>query len=139
MVAIEQNIDLFSQETQDSVDSIIKGSDEHLDLILSITKPLDSLTHKFIALNERLINEIDNYTLEELNDKIMPKLREVNKYCLMLIGAIRTSFLYKDVRQSLKNYSVQHDNFREILHDIQHFKIEKDHEFDNLLENLNSL
>jgi hypothetical protein len=136
MIAIEQNIDQFYLETEESTRVIIEGSDEYLDLILSITKPLDSIFEKF---NEGLYNTINNYSEEQIQSVIMPKLKQLNKSCLTLIGAIRTSILYRDIRTSLKNYSRQYEILREIIHDTNNFRIAKDDEFDNLLKELNAI
>lgn len=139
MIAIEQNIDTLFQETEESAKVIIEGSDEHLDLILSITKPLDILSQKFEKFNENFYYNIGNYSAQQLQDVIMPKLRQLNKACLTLIGAIRTSILYRDVRTSLKNYSRQYEVLREMIYDLHNFRIAKDDEFDNLLKELNDI
>ena len=139
MIAIEQNIDTLFQETEESTKVIIEGSDEHLDLILTITRPLDILSQKFEKFNESFYNTIGNYSGEQLQDVIMPKLRQLNKSCLTLIGAIRTSILYRDVRNSLKNYSRQYEILREIIYDTHNFRIAKDDELDNLLKELNAI
>lgn len=139
MIAIEQNIDKFYQETEESTQIIIDGSDEHLDLILSITKPLDVLSQKFEKFNEEIYNSINNYSEEQIRTIIMPKLRQLNKSCLTLIGAIRTSILYRDIRTALKNYSRQYEVLRELIYDTHNFRVVKDDEFDNLLKELNDI
>lgn len=139
MFAIDQEIDAFNKETQDSVDCIIEGSDEHLDLILTYSKPLDLLSKKFEKLNESLYNNIGNTSDEDIKNIILPKLLEVNKNCMMLLGAVRTSFLYRDVRASFKNFSKNHDFLREIIHDLKYFRLNKDADFDNLLRELNEM
>ena len=139
MTAIEQNIEQFYQETEESAKVIIEGSDEHLDLILSITKPLEILSQKFEKFNEGLYNTINNYPPEQIQSTIMPRLRQLNKSCLTLIGAIRTSILYRDIRTALKNYSRHYEVLREIIYDTQHFRMGKDDELDNLLNELNAI
>lgn len=139
MIAIEKQIDAFYKDTEESVNCIIEGSDEHLDLILSVTKPLDKLSKKFEVLNENLYNNIGKYSDDEIKVQIMPKLLEVNKTCMTLIGAVRTSLLYRDVRTSLKKFSKSHDFLREMIHDLKHFRLNKDDEFDNLLNELNAI
>lgn len=137
MIAIEKEIDAFYKDTEKSVNCIIEGSDDHLDLIISVTKPLDRLSEKFEALNENLYNSIGNYSDDEIKFQLMPKLLDVNKTCMTLLGAIRTSMLYSDVRISVKKFSKSHDFFREMIHDLKHFRINKDDEFDDLLNELN--
>ena len=139
MIAIEQTIDTFYAETEESVNEIIDGSDDHLDLILCITLPLNKLSEKFSKVNESLIGNLDLCSDDEVEKQIMPKLRLLNKSCMTLIGAIRTSFLYKDVRTALKNYTKQHDLLLEIMHDILNIRLSKDDEFDNILNDLNAM
>jgi hypothetical protein len=139
MVAIEKQIDAFYKDTEESVNYIIAGSDEHLDLILSVTKPLDELSKKFEALNENLYNNINKCPDEEIKFSIMPKLLDVNKTCMTLLGAVRTSMLYRDVRTSVKQFSKNHNFLREMIHDLKHFRLNKDDEFDNLLKELNAI
>ena len=137
MIAIEKEIDAFYKDTEESVNCIIEGSDEHLDLILSVKNPLDILSDKFETLNENLYNSIGTYTDDEIKYQLMPKLADINKTCMTLLGAIRTSMLYSDIRTSVKKFSKSHDFLREMIHDLKHFRINKDDEFDNLLNELN--
>lgn len=139
MIAIEQEIDAFYKETEESVNCIIEGSDEHLDLILLVSISLDKLSKKFETLNENLYNSIGNYSDEEIRLQLMPKLLDVNKSCLTLLGAARTSMLYRDVRISVKNFSKSHNFLREMIYDLKHFRLNKDGEFDNLLNELNAI
>jgi hypothetical protein len=139
MIAIENEIDAFYKDTEESVNCIIEGSDEHLDLILSVARPLDRLSEKFEVLNENLYNSIANYSDDEIKLQLMPKLLDVNKTCMTLLGAVRASMLYSDVRLSLKRFSKSHDFLREMIHDLKHFRINKDDEFDNLLNELNGI
>lgn len=139
MIAIEQNIDNLFKETEESTNIIIKGSDEHLDLILSITKPLDLLAGKLQKFNEDFHNSLNSYSNDILQNILLPKLRALNKSSLTLIGALRTSILYRDVRTSLKNYSRQYEILRETIYDIQNIRLSKDDEFDNLLKELNDI
>jgi hypothetical protein len=136
---IEKRIEQFYEETEESVKVVVDGSDEHLDLILSLTKPLDSLSKKFEELNEFLFENLNAYTNKQIENFIMPKLMQLNKSCMTLIGAIRTSFLYRDVRVSFKNYTRQYDLLREIMHDIRTIRLAKDNEFDNILKELNDI
>jgi hypothetical protein len=108
-------------------------------LILSFTKPLVSLSEKFEKLNEFLLEKLNTNTDPEIQTIILPKLRQLNRSCMTLIGAFRTSFLYRDVRESLKNYRRQHDVLCEIIHDVNYIRLAKDDEFDNILKELNDM
>ena len=69
MFAIENKIRIFKEETAESVNVIIRGSDEHLDKILSITTPLNSVTEKFTTLNNVLYEELKDYDKEFIKKK----------------------------------------------------------------------
>lgn len=69
----------------------------------------------------------------------MPRLSDVNKSCMTLLGAIRTSMLYRDIKASVKLFSKNHAFLREIIYDLKHFWLRKDDEFDNLLNELNAI
>lgn len=137
MTAIETELDIFVKEADNSVELII-GSDEHLDLILSITNPLNSITEKFEKLNNSLYTQARLFSKETVED-LMPRLRDVNKSILTLIGALSTSLLYKDVRVSLSKCRRQYDLFKEVMHDLHYFKAVEDTELDNILAELNDL
>lgn len=138
MISIEEDIDIFYRETEDSVNTIIDGSDEHLDLILSITQPLNLLGAKFETLNEKLYSSLANLREEDLRH-LMPKLLDLNKTCMTLLGAIRTSLLYRDVRIAVKPFSKCHDFLREMIHDLKHFRLNQDSNFTDILNELNTL
>lgn len=139
MISVEQEIDKFYDETEKSVEHIIDGSDEHLDLILSITNPLNKISSDFQRLNENLYSSFKNYSNEQLEGDVMSKMKRLNKLCMTLIGALRTSYLYRDVRVALRNFTRNHDLLREMIHDLQNLRLAKDDEFDALLNDLNNL
>jgi hypothetical protein len=56
----------------------------------------------------------------------------------MLIGAIRTCVLYREVRNCFKEYTKQHDVLREIINDLNNVRLAKDDEFDDIMKELNS-
>lgn len=143
MFAIEEKIDEIYRETEESVQVIVEGSDEYLDIILSIAKILNNASYNLEEFNDYLYGSInalmDELTDEQIQNNVLPKLKLLNKICMTLVGAIRTSFLYRDVRASLRNYTSQHDILREIIHDIQHLRLAKDDEFNNILKELNDI
>lgn len=139
MFAIEEKIDVIYKETEESVRVIVEGSDEHLDIIRSITAILHDASCTLEKFNNFLYDSINDLTDEQIQNVVLPKLKLLNKICMTLVGAIRTSFLYRSVRASLKNYTRQHDILREIIHDIHHLRLAKDDEFDSILKELNDI
>src|SRR5688500_5413091 len=106
MTAIETQISTFTKAASDSADVIIEGTDEHLDLLLSVINPLDKLTAKFVELNESLAASFGNRSRKEWENSIH-SLKQLNKICLLLDGAIRSSANYKDVRSAYKKFNTQ--------------------------------
>lgn len=130
---LEDKLVHLQVETEKSVDTLIEGSNEHLDLILRITNPLNRISAEFEEVNEMLISSLDNISDDILRNEILPKMRAVNRSSAGLIGSIRSCFLYRDVRYALKRYIKQYDTLREIMHDIQNIRLVQDQEFDDLL------
>ena len=139
MLTIENRIDDFFEQTEHSVNEFMEGSDEHLDMILSITTPINNLAVNFAELNNYLIQHLDNLPDDEIRNEVLPRMRQLNKSCATLIGSVRTSFLYRDVRNALKSYTKQYDHFREIWHDLQNIRLKNDDELDSLMAEINQL
>lgn len=136
--AVFEEVHSFQKEAEKSAEVIIAGSDAHLDLILTYTQPLNQLTTELNALNELLYADAVRLSDKEVK-VLLPLLADVNKTCLLVIGAVRTSFLYRDVREALKNFSRSHAFLREIIHDLKYFRDTPDPDMDNLLNELNAL
>jgi hypothetical protein len=139
MIAIEKKIESFYQETEESFKVVIEGSDEHLDLILSIVKPLQNLTVHFKELNQYLVETIDKTADDDLRSIILPKLLQLNRSCYTLRGTTVSHPLYRDIREALKDYIKEHELLREIIHDLQNIRLSNDEEFDLLLNELNDI
>lgn len=134
---IEDKITHFQEATERSVDTFIDGSNEHLDNILRITNPLNKITGEFAELNDMLIKSLDGISNDKLRNEILPKLKATNKSCAGLIGAIRSCYLYRDVRIALNNFCRQYDAYREIMYDVQNIRLADDAELDHLLGGFN--
>jgi hypothetical protein len=139
MLTIENRIDNFYEQTDHAVNEFMEGSDAHLNLILAVTTPINNLALNFAELNDYLVQHLDNLPDDEIIREILPRMRQLNKSCATLVGSIRTSFLYRDVRLALKNYTKQYDHFREIWHDLQNIRLSKDNELDALMAEINQL
>ena len=57
-LTIEEKVDKFNEESKVIFETIVEGSDEHLDRILSIITPLSSVTDKLSAFNEDIFENI---------------------------------------------------------------------------------
>ena len=139
MELIDDKIDTFLEATVTSVNEIIEGSNEHLDLILSVVKPLDRLSEKFESLNQLIYQSIGSLSDDTLKNHLLPKLKDVNRQCMTLIGAVRTCYLYENIRLSFKRFRIQYDILREMIHDLQNIKLAADDDFDSLMKELNEM
>lgn len=133
MRTIENRIDHFFEQTEYSVHALTEGSDLHLDVILRVITPLHQLAQQFEALNVWLLEQIDQLTDEEISKEMLPRMKQLNKSCATLIGSIRTSFLYRDVRQALKKYTRQYEHFREIWHDLRTIRVNRCNQLEILM------
>ncbi len=138
-LTIEEKVDKFNEESKVIFETIVEGSDEHLDRILSIITPLSSVTDRLSAFNEDIFENIGSSEVEDLRETIIPKLKSLRRTCLMVIGALRSCTLHKDLKQATSNFTSQVDFLREIISDIENFKLKEDKDFDNLLSMLNEL
>lgn len=136
MTSIGREIRIFKEEAEESVNVIIDGSDEHLDQILSIINPLNSITKRFTALNEMLFEHLPKCSKETIKVEILPELMDINRLCMTYIGAIRTSLMYRDVRLALKKFHTQHQLLIETIHDLHYLIISDDNELDNILKEI---
>ena len=98
MVAFDEKINAYFIEANKTVNEIIRGSDEHLDIILSITKPLEQLAERMKILNEKLIAVLDSATSEVIQSQVLPEMNSLNRACFQMVGTIYRSQLYRDVR-----------------------------------------
>jgi hypothetical protein len=56
-----------------------------------------------------------------------------------VLGAVRRSLVYRDVRESVKTFSKNHDFLREMIDDLKYFRVTKDDELSDILDELNAI
>lgn len=139
MTPLEGKIVTVSRETQNSADVIIRGSDEHLDILLAIINPMKDVTCKMEVLNEMLWSKINDYSKKQLEKDLLPKLIDLKKAVLVFGAAVVTSKFYPDVNATFNAFKEQHDLLHEIISDIKNLMLAEDEEFDKLLNDLNKL
>jgi hypothetical protein len=136
MVAFEEKVVSFQKENEAVQLAIVKGSDEHLDILLNIKKRLDPLTQKFEALIDDLIPDSNKMTPEELS-KTMPVLLDLYSTAIQLVATLKRSKVFNDLKTSIQNYSSQVENLHEFIYDLENFRINGDDDISQLLAEIN--
>jgi hypothetical protein len=138
MVAIQQKIQSVNRETEEVQNVIIKGSDEHLDIVSHLTSITNNFTKELVELNEELVVSFNNSTKEEIStclNSLNKLFSAVNK----LKSIIRKSPLFPDVPQTYYSLTSAIDEMREIIYDLQNFRLGKNDDLDTYLAELNEL
>ncbi len=138
MIAFEEKIIRFQKENDEVQNFIVKGSDEHLDLLLSIKTQLDQLTDKFIILMSEIIPGAGKLSSEELN-KSMPSLLDLYSSSIKLVAALKRSATANDIKSSSQRYYSEVENLREFIYDLENIRLSDDKDLENLLDGLNKL
>ena len=138
MVAIQEKIQTFNQETEELQDVIVKGSDEHLDLVHKLASTTSDLTKKLVSINEDLFTAFNNLPKEEIA-KTVKSLKDLLNSLYRLRSAIRNSALYPDIPRTYGAFVGGVEQMREITYDLDNFRLQDDDDIDSCLKELNEL
>ena len=138
MVAIQEKIQTFNQETEELQNVIVKGSDEHLDLVHKLASTTSDLTKKLVSINEDLFTAFNNLPKEEIA-KTVKSLKDLLNSLYRLRSAIRNSALYPDIPQTYGAFVAGVEQMREITYDLDNFRLQDDDDIDSCLKELNEL
>jgi hypothetical protein len=137
MVSFEERVISFQKENEDAQRIIVKGTDEHLDLLLIIKKVLDPLTKKFEDLMSEIIPKSNNLSLEEVN-KFVPSLLDLYSSSIKLVAILKRSKYVNDIKSSSQKYYSQVENLRELIYDLEHFRSSDDDDLNEVLRKINN-
>lgn len=137
MIGIEERIEAFTKQSEEVKESIIRGSDEHLDVISSLKASFDRLTKLLSDFSEDLIissTKGDYIELDPIN-----KLKSILGENIRLIALTKSKGLNNDLPVAFSHFLASNEQFREILFDLQNFRLNKINTLDTYLEELNNL
>jgi hypothetical protein len=131
----EEKVVSFQKENEEVQKVIVKGSDEHLDILLSIKELIDPLTHKFIDLLNDLIPSSGKLTAEEV-EKAIPSLLDLYSSAIKIVAILKRSSIPKDLKATCQSYYSKVENLREFIYDLENFRGE-DFGMDEILREIN--
>jgi Salmonella virulence plasmid 65kDa B protein len=137
MVAFEDKILSFQQENEEAQRVIVKGSDDHLDILLQIKDRIDPLTEKYAVLLNDVIPSTNSFNQEQV-EKAIPLLLDLYSSSIKLVAVLKRSSIAKDLKATCQSYYEQVENLREFIYDLENFRTD-DFGLDEILQEINTL
>jgi hypothetical protein len=137
MVAIEEKISVCEKEFEEVRKVIIRGSDEHLDSLITIRGLLDKLSIRLENFVADLVKDVNKLSDEEVT-KAMPKLFDLYSTSISLVATLKRTKLAEDLKTSSQNYYIQVDNLREFIYDTERLRLSDDDEMNQILKDINA-
>jgi len=135
-------IEDFKQRTQLALDRqssyMVKGSDDHLDMLLDLKGPIDSYIETFSRINDELLRSITPENVHEFNGEQINSLKEILEYSDRLLTYMRGLDLHDDLKNCYEDYEAEVLQLRESIMDIESFITNSDstHRLNSLLADL---
>jgi hypothetical protein len=136
MITFEEKIATYERETEEVKRKIERGSDEHLDLLLSIKESLEKLGGNLNRLIKDIVPDLNSFTEEDLN-KAGPILLDAYSSTISLVAQLKRSSVAKDLKATCSDFYMHVDDLREVIHDIERFRLMDDAELDQLMRDIN--
>lgn len=132
----QKKIDSLVSCYQDT-EKLIVGSDEHLDIILSIQKSITQLTKLTQAVNNE-IEEGFNSLPEEQAKEIVIKLTYGIRMAKQLIVSLRNThpLIYEGIKSSYKELYIETKQLDEFIQDIIKYKLTNQDELLQVLKEI---
>jgi hypothetical protein len=138
MITFEEKVVSFQRKNEEFQQLIVRGSDEHLDFLLSIKEKLNGLNESFSELlNKEIIPSSNKFTFEEV-EKTIPTLLDLYSSLIKLVAALKRSSVGKDLTSTSQLYYTNVEDFRELIYDLENFRKE-DSSLDLILQDINNL
>ena len=136
MVTFEEKVTSFQKENEEAKRVILRGSDEHLDLLLQIKERIDPLTDKFTDLLKDLIPSANSLSNEQ-TEKVIPLLLDLYSSAIQIVALLKKSSAANDLKATCQSYYFQVENLREFIYDLENFRGE-DFGMDDILREINN-
>lgn len=135
MTTFEQKVISYERECEEA-NIILRGSDEHLDMLLEVKLLMEPLSTKLDNLLISLTPDINNFSIEELQ-KALPSLLDLYGTTIKTVSALKRSPISRDLKQCCSTFYQSVDNLREFIYDIETFRIRDDEDLDRILQDIN--
>ena len=123
----DKTIGVVLSSYQQTEQTLIEGSDEHLDLILEITndlKQMTRLTADLVGEIEENFNSFNQNTAKDAVVKIFPCFGIANQ----IIGLLKKSPLYPSLKTSLAAFIIELNELKEFVSDLSKYKVQDNKE-----------
>ena len=124
---IEQTV----SSIEDTEQFILRGSDEHLDLILEVRKELSNIAELTRGIVEDIERNFNNYTSEkarDIVDKVPSIFRGAEKINTLTINV----GLQNEVSTQLEMFNNEINDLREITNDLSRYKVSRNEDYNSL-------
>jgi len=138
MFAIKEKIDSLSTANEDVRREIIKGSDEHLDIILDLKGKFDSLTKNCQSFLDGIEEMLNGCEAEIIRSEYLPGLKKLMASFNLVIARVRSSSFKNDINVSFTAYKIVAEHLREVIYDLEHFRTKKNDELEKILAEINT-
>ncbi|GAA4328081.1 hypothetical protein [Flaviaesturariibacter amylovorans] len=132
MVAFQEKVATFHHEAEATTNVINRGSDEHLDFIISIKPKIQSLTANLNNFLLEIIPLSNTSPLEDIQSGMLD-LKDIYRQLLQLIARMHDCGLYNDIKATARALTHGTENLREFIYDLEHYRIHPDAELEELL------
>ncbi|NCT76141.1 MAG: hypothetical protein GXC78_16515 [Chitinophagaceae bacterium] len=137
MVVFEEKVISFREENEAAKQVFVKGSDEHLDILLDLKKRLDDLTKSFNTFMEDIIPAANVLTEQQVKSAGIPSLLDLYASSISLVATLKRSRLAIDLKASCQAYYSQVENLRELIHDLESHRANENDVLDEILAEIN--
>jgi hypothetical protein len=138
MVAFEEKVISFQRQNDSFQNKIVRGSDEHLDQLLTFQKRLMNLTAQYAEFLNGIIPESNTLTDDQVAKNAIPSLLDLYSSSIRLVATLKRRQIGSDLKNSCQAYYAQVDNLRELIADLENHRVNDDG-LNEILEELNLL
>lgn len=135
---IEDKIDNLRKDTVNRANKIALGSDEHLDILIPLIDEVKMFSDAMESIIEISYEKLNSISDEIIKDKILPSFEKLYAACMSYIYAVEQSPYAKHFKDVLNTYKDNHDNIKEIIHDLN-IRIKSDDEITALMNEIDNL
>jgi len=136
VVTFDEKVSRLEERFQEQ-NTLIQGSDEHLDLLNHFKSKIDPLTkntHQFCIEITTDLNSFDNNKLTEA----IPKLLDLYSSAIRLVATLKRHHITRQLKDTVQAFSIEIDNLHEVIYDLEKFRLSDDEGLDNILTEINA-